>query len=190
MNTPYNPKIHQRRSIRLQGYDYSQAGAYFVTICAHKKECLFGKIVNDAVQLNEWGKMIVTCWEAIPEHFPNVELDAFVVMPNHVHGIMMIQGGRGEAFAEVARWKTPDRSANASPLRPGTQANSLGAIVQNFKSVSTRKINQLRGTAGLTIWQRNYYEHIIRGENELNRIRQYISDNPLHWVLDKENPAR
>jgi hypothetical protein len=144
---PYDTFKHHRHSIRLRGYDYTQAGAYFVTIVAHNRECLLGDVVDGEMHVNETGQIVVECWNALPAHFPNVELDAFVVMPNHIHAIIVLKG-KGEAFAN---------SANASPLQPhGTAPGSIGAIIQNFKSVSTRKINQHRDPAGTPIWHRNY----------------------------------
>jgi putative transposase len=122
------------------------------------------------------------------------ELDVFVVMPNHLHGIIILTGrhtaGRGEAFARQSQGRPQSIPANASPLRSahGTQPGALAAIVQNFKSVSTRKINRTRATPGMPVWQRNYHEHIIRDENEFSRIREYIVNNPLQWAVDRENP--
>jgi REP element-mobilizing transposase RayT len=177
-------RLH-RRSIRLRGYDYTQAGAYFVTVCTWQRECVLGRIEDRTLIPSEWGRIVDECWRALPPHFPNVALDAFAIMPNHVHGIIVIRddpnndGRRGEAFL---------KSRNASPLQ-GTQPGSLGAILQNFKSVSTRKINQIRDTPGLPMWQRNYYEHIIRDERELKSIREYIVNNPIRWETDVENPA-
>ena len=184
--TCYDPDKHHRRSIRLRGYDYARPGAYFVTICTRERECLFGDVVDGAMILNESGRVVESCWQILPRHFPHVRLDAFVVMPNHVHGLIVLTdfpsrprlGGRGEALA-----------ANASPLQ-GTKPGSLGAIVQNFKSVTTRKINPIRGTPGMPLWQRNYYEHIIRNEDEWNEIRTYIAENPLRWELDENHPRR
>ncbi|MCX7838639.1 MAG: transposase, partial [Anaerolineae bacterium] len=167
--------------------------AYFVTIVTRNRECLFGDVVDGAMRVNAWGQIVVECWDALPTHFPNVELDAFVVMPNHVHGIIVIVDDaaprRGEAFFGLSR-----KPKNASPLHPqpprGTQSGSVGAIIQNFKSVSARKINASRDTAGAPVWQRNYYEHIIRNEKSLHAIRAYIENNPAHWAQDDENPRR
>jgi REP element-mobilizing transposase RayT len=178
----------------LPGYDYAQAGAYFVTICAYQRMCLFGEVVNDHIQLNDTGRFVEQCWKILPRDFPHVELDVFVVMPNHLHGIILLVGGhtagRGEAFARMHRQQPHIIPANASPLRSahGTQPGSLAAIVQNFKSVSTRKINRTRATPGTPVWQRNYYEHVIRDESTLRLIREYIVNNPLQWALDRENP--
>jgi REP element-mobilizing transposase RayT len=119
-----------------------------------------------------------------------VELDVLTIMPNHVHGILRVLG-KGEAFSGQKQTAQVTFRENASPLRPasGTQGGSLAAIIQNFKSISTRKINRIRSTSGAPLWQRDYYEHIIRDEDELARIRTYIVNNPLQWELDRENPA-
>ncbi len=176
---------HHRRSIRLRGYDYTHAGAYFVTVCTWQRECVLGRIEDGILIPSEWGRIVDECWRALPSHFPNIALDAFAIMPNHVHGIIVIRNDsnsddrRGEAFL---------KAPNASPLQ-GTQPGSLGAILQNFKSVSTRKINQTRDIPDLPVWQRNYYEHIVRDERELEGIREYIVNNPVRWETDVENPA-
>ena len=190
----YDPDRHHRRSIRLKGYDYTQAGAYFVTICAYQRECLFGQVENGAMVSSQYGHLAEQCWQVLPRDFPRVELDVFVVMPNHLHGIITLTGchtaGRGEAFAQRLKERPRSIPANASPLRSahGTQPGSLAAVVQNFKSVSTRKINRTRATLGMPVWQRDYHEHIIRNEDELSRIRDYIVNNPLQWAVDRENP--
>ncbi|MDY6911020.1 MAG: transposase [Chloroflexota bacterium] len=184
----FDPNKHHRRSIRLKGYDYSQSGAYSFTICANDRECLFGKIIDGEMRLNPFSEIAQACWDVPPLHYPHIELTAFLIMPNHVHGVIVIR--RGEAFANQHRNTRESGSANASPLHPphGTQPDSLGAIIQNFKSVSTRKINQSNQTPGNKVWQRNYYEHIIRDEKALHNIRRYIIENPLRWAEDEENP--
>lgn len=191
--TRYDPLRHHRRSIRLKGYDYASAGAYFVTMCVHGRECVLGEVVEGEMRLNDFGLAANACWHGLPRHFCNVAVDALIIMPNHIHGIVvLVEGalGKGEAFAVQEPGISGPLPANASPLRPiGTQPGSLGAIIQNFKSIAARKINALRGTPGLQVWQRNYYEHIVRDERELNAIRQYIADNPLKWALDRDNPA-
>jgi len=181
---------HHRRSTRLQGYDYAQAGAYFVTICTQNQACLFRQVENGVMVPSPYGYLTAQCWQVLPRDFPRVELDVFVLMPNHFHGIIAL--GRGEAFVPRSQERLQSPRANASPLRSahGTQPGSLAAIVQNFKSVSTRKINQARATPSLPVWQRNYYEHIIRNEDELLRVREYIVNNPLQWAVDRENPQR
>jgi len=170
-----------RHSIRLREYDYSQPGSYFITVCTGGKAPLFGEIVEGEMVLNPIGKVVERCWLAISNHFANIELDKFVVMPNHIHGIIVIY---------------PDDNVNtvgAKPLRlyktkiHGPKPNSIGTTIASFKSVATKKINILRDTAGHSIWQRNYYERVIRNENELNKIRRYIINNPAQWSYDIEN---
>jgi REP element-mobilizing transposase RayT len=167
-------------------------GAYFVTICTRDRECLFGQIVDEVMRLNDAGAIARRCWEEIPDHFPSVELDAFVIMPNHVHGITVIHR-RGEASAIPPHVSEEQPRSDASPLqqRPNdTQPRSLSAIVQNFKSVSTRKMNAARGSPGTSVWQRGYYEHVVRNEDELKAIREYILGNPARWNEDENNPVQ
>ncbi|MDA8431275.1 MAG: hypothetical protein M0T70_18635 [Geobacteraceae bacterium] len=208
----YNPDIHHRRSIRLREFDYRSNGAYFVTICAFQRECLFGEIMDGEMRLNGLGLAAEACWRAITNHFPNVQLAEFVIMPNHFHAILDIttsvsaeerdatnvgakQGSSASpGFGDVDNIdgdcnKGEAGEAFASPLRDGTVSGSLGAVIQNFKSVSTRKINKMRNNPGCPVWQRNYYEHVIRNEDDLANIRQYITNNPLKWDLDENNPA-
>jgi REP element-mobilizing transposase RayT len=175
---PYNPAIHNRHSIRLPGYDYTQPGAYYLTILAHKKEHLFGQVVDGEVKLSPAGEIVQKEWLQIPRHFSNVVLDAFVIMPNHMHGILVITKGEvhtgmGKAFnpefansglnaLPIRLESTTSQSHTQSeslttPPRLGSEPASLPAIVQNFKSVSSRKINNLLKSPGSTIWHRNYY---------------------------------
>jgi len=182
----YDTQKHQRRSIRLKGYDYSQEGVYFVTICTYNGVLLFE---DEAIRTIAEG-----CWLEIRDHFTAVELDEWVVMPNHLHGIVaIVDDGRGMAC------RTPtgiDRRGDRlgrpyTPNRPhGPAPGSIGAIVGQFKSIVTKRINAFRGTPGAAVWQRNYYEHIIRNEDELNRLRQYMLDNPVQWEMDGNNPNR
>jgi putative transposase len=202
-----NDKLH-RRSIRLKQYDYAQAGAYFVTICTHKRQCSLGAVEDGSVSFSAYGQVVTDCWQDLPRHFGNIDLDAFIVMLNHFHGIVVIRSAanssrRGEALVGntpglpvlLSGTDRPRLSpTNASPLpwydQPrGTQPGSLAAIVQNFKSISTRRINTLRGTPGDPIWQRNYYEHVARGDDDLNALRLYINQNALKWELDQLHPA-
>jgi len=179
LRTQLAPDIKQRRSIRLNDYDYSQEGAYFVTICTHRHKFLFGKIVDSAIQLNRLGNVVNKCWLEIPHHFPNAEVDAFVIMPNHIHGIVsIVDNCRGTAC----------RAPTEKFGRPAP--NSLPTIIRSFKSAVTKRINSLRQTPGARLWQRNYYEHVIRNETDLNDIRQYILDNPVKWDMDEENANR
>jgi REP element-mobilizing transposase RayT len=181
---PYNPNIHHRRSIRLRGYDYTQAGAYFITICTHQRQRLFGEIVDGQMHLNLCGQVVISRWQNIPRHFACIKLDEFVLMPDHLHGIIAI-GEEGIAFPERESICSQVIKGNAMPLR-GTETNSLGAIVQNFKSVTTRKINQINRSSTPPLWQRNYHERIIRDEIALQNIRHYIAANPLQWQGDRK----
>jgi REP element-mobilizing transposase RayT len=171
----YNPAIHHRRSIRLQGYDYSRAGVYFVTICTQTRECLFGDVADGQMVLNDAGRMAKQCWYAIPGHFPHVGLDMFVVMPNHIHGILFIVD-------------KPVGTKNFSLLqsKPRGTSKTPGSVIRGFKIGVTKWLRQ--NTEFYHIWQRNYYEYIIRNDKELNRIRQYIANNPMKWEVDRENP--
>jgi len=150
-----------------------------------------GHVVNGGMWLNDAGEIARRCWEDIPHHFPRAVLDAGIIMQNHIHGIIVIHG-RGEASAVSLHGSKERPESDASPLRRrpnGTQPGSLSAIVQNFKSISTRKMNATRGTPGMPVWQRGYYEHIIRTEGELMAIREYVLDNPARWNKDENNPA-
>ncbi len=193
----FDPERHHRRSIRLKGYDYSQPGAYFVTVCTKDRACVFGEVLNGGMRLNAYGEIAQACWEAISNHFRHVELDKFVVMPNHVHGILWIVRRVG-AHAVGARHAVPLRGivphtplSRSSWERFGNPvAGSIPTVIRSFKSAVTKRVNELRGTPGIAVWQRNYYEHIIRNEESLNRIREYILTNPMRWMLDRENPHR
>ena len=184
-----NTYIHRRRSIRLKGYDYSQAGAYFVTVCAKDRECMFGDIVDGEMQVNDAGRIIQKCWDNICDHFPHVELDEFIVMPNHIHGITLIVG------APLVGAPPFGASINNTESRAGTRpAPTLGNIIGEFKSITTRQsidgINQKNWPPfNGKLWQRNYYEHVIRDENDIDRIRQYIIENPAKWAGDEDNPG-
>ena len=172
------PALPVRRSTRLRGFDYREAGAYFVTVCTSGRACMLGQIVDDRPILSDIGRAVSKSWLALPAHFFDVSLGDFVVMPNHVHGILVLR---------VAGAK------HASPLHlppRGTSPGSLAAIIQSFKSAATRGVNQQQGVSSRKLWQRGFYDHIIRDDAELNRIRRYIEENPLRWALDEENPHR
>ncbi|MDD3806815.1 MAG: hypothetical protein PHE86_02090 [Candidatus Marinimicrobia bacterium] len=176
----YNPEEHHRQSIRLKDYDYSQPGAYFVTICTQNQECLFGKIVDGKMVLNECGKITKQCWLDIPNHYSNAELDEFVIMPNHIHGIIIIVGGINVG----AIHESPQHESPLPPHSTITRRKMLlPKIIGFYKMNSAKQINQIRHMPGTPVWQRNYYEHIIRNENEneLNRVHKYIINNPLQW---------
>ena len=167
-------KLQCRRLTRLRDYDYSRSGGYFVTICTKYRSCLFGVVDNDRVILNQYGEIIQISWLTLPEHYHNAELDVFVVMPNHIHGIIFL--------TDVGAGLKP------APTVPACHCHPLPEIVRGFKTFSSRKINELRNMSGTALWQRNYYEHVIRRDESLEKIRKYIETNPLRRALDKENP--
>ncbi|MBN2107361.1 MAG: transposase [Deltaproteobacteria bacterium] len=169
----YTAEIHHRRSIRLQGYDYAGAGAYFVTICAHDHNSLFGEIVDGKIVLNNMGQVVLACWNDLPHHYKNLELDFFTIMPNHVHGIM-------------ALLDTTFVGAGLKPAPTGKR-HGLPEMVRALKTFSSKRINQIRKTPGMPVWQRNYYDHVIRDDDDLNRIREYVINNPANWQEDEEN---
>ena len=181
---PYDPDRHYRRSIRLKGYDYTQPGAYFVTICTHQRTPLFGQVVDGEMILNAFGEIVREEWFKTAQIRPYVELydDEFIVMPNHIHGIIRIVADP-TAVVGARRRRAPTVEQFGKPV-PG----SIPTIVRAFKSAVTKRINQLRGTPGAPVWQRNYYEHIIRTERTLIAIRRYIIENPARWSLDRYNP--
>ena len=185
----YDPARHHRRSIRLPAYDYTQPGAYFVTICSQNRECLFGDVINGEMILNQRGEVVERTWRELAECYPGVEVDAFVVMPNHVHGIIVLVGANPLGVGPVGA------GPRACPGRPQGVAPtmSLPDVVHRFKSLTTTRYRTGVLQDGWQpfpgrLWQRNYYEHVIRDEEELNRIQQYIIDNPGRWEDDVENP--
>ena len=211
----YDPRRHQRRSIRLKGYDYSLPGAYFVTVCIYQGECLLGEIDQGEMLINELGQFVIRVWKDLPDHYPHVILDAFCVMPNHFHGIIILSdvyGGGGidqgvegvEGESQTRPYKPrpykprpsearPDEPRSYQPTAsdstpPPQKRHGLPEIVRALKTFSARLINQRRDTQGVPVWQRNYYERIVRNEHELNTIRQYIDENPMNWEMDMDNP--
>jgi len=185
---PYDPFKHHRRSIRLRGYDYTQAGAYFVTIVARNRECLFGAVVDGVMHVNACGEIVVEEWLRSAEIRKEIELDEWVVMPNHLHGIVVIVSDGDVAVPDVgAHGRAP---LQVSPMPLYCPAKSLGSFIAGFKSAVTKRINETRGTPGIPVWHRNYFEHIIRNEKSLNAIRAYIVGNPANWAHDEENPCR
>jgi len=180
-------RSHGRPHVRLPGYDYSSCGAYFLTICTLNRECLFGEIIGEEMVLNHLGRIVEEEWrrsEALRQ--PEMQFGTFGVMPNHLHGIVILSaedeanGGLGQANSglHLRDSKSPRRS------------RSISSFMAGFKATSTNRINALRGTPGLKVWQDNFYEHIIRNENSYHRIATYIVDNALRWAMDQENPAR
>ena len=181
----------RRRPLRLPGFDYSSEGAYFVTMCTRNRECLFGHVVNGKMCLKEAGRMVQRVWDGLSDRFPVIESDAFVVMPNHVHGILVV----GAALAPPKRRKAgaglaPPRWGAASSAPTRFASTTLGTVLRAFKSISAIGVNRLLSRSGQPPWQRSYYEHVIRDEESLKRLREYIATNPLRWQLDRENPGR
>ncbi|MCC7165367.1 MAG: transposase [Anaerolineae bacterium] len=195
---------HHRRSIRLKGYDYTQAGAYYITIVTHQRQCFFGEIVNAEMKPSDLGQTALNCWLAISEHHPHADLDEFVIMPNHIHGIIVITDnarrgvpGKGvqlnaptpppasDAPGHTTKIPKPRDATNPfSVLSP--HQKSLGVIVRTYKAAVTTACRAMqRYDFG---WQKNYYDHIIRNDRDLNRIREYIFNNPFNWHTDTENP--
>jgi putative transposase len=186
----YDPDKHHRRSIRLQGYDYSTPGAYFVTICVQHRICLFGQVVDDEIQMNDAGQMIQMCWEQLPHRFPALALDAFVVMPNHFHAVAILVGAP-LVGAQGAQGAPVTRSASR---RGAEGALTIGDVIGAFKSTTTNEYIRNVQRAGWApfdrlLWQRNYWEHIIRNDSALNRIRDYIQANPARWTNDQLHPS-
>jgi REP element-mobilizing transposase RayT len=222
----YDHKIHHRRSIRLQGYDYSSPGAYYVTLCSFGKQCIFGRVVDDQMQENECGKIVRQQWFESAQIRQELKLDAFTVMPNHLHGILWIVGPNGVrpgengvrpsaervraaenmdlARAERAKRVGPSaarpRLIPIEPLEsgrtpfgptnriPAMRPHSLGSWASGFKSAATTRIRKHWNKPHAIVWQEDYFEHVIRDEDELNRIRDYILSNPARWKFDHENP--
>ena len=214
----YNPQMHNRRSIRFKGYDYTQAGLYFITICCQNRACLFGEIENGKMMLNDAGAIANDCWLNIPNHFPNAILHEYVIMPNHVHGIIELVGANNhspetvgannhspvsklhspvsELHSPVSKLHSPknkknnnsvigdNRAKNVSPLR--SPSKTVGSVVRGFKIGVTKWMRQ--NTDTFYIWQRNYWEHIIRDDKSHENISQYIINNPTKWNNDKLNP--
>ena len=156
------------------------AGAYFVTLVAWQREMLFGEIVNGIIVLNEFGKIVQDEWERTRKIRREVELRTYIVMPNHFHGIVVLLSD--------TRWVSDVGATGRSPLPHGPAPKSLGSLIAGFKSSVTKQINMARNVQGIPVWQRNYYEHIIRDEREMDRIYRYIESNPSMWAEDDENP--
>jgi len=188
----YDPLRHHRRSIRLRGHDYAQAGEYYVTLCVKDRESLLGEILGDRVELTRIGEIVKECWEGIPKHFSNAVLDEFVIMPNHVHGIVILvdRVGTRHAVSQPAaesqlhalpQLEIPSREQFGKPV-----CGSLSTIMRSFKSAASKRIHS-EGYSAFA-WQSRFYEHIIRDGRDGDRIRKYIANNVSKWSEDKENP--
>lgn len=199
----FDPKIHHRHSIRLEDYDYSQAGGYFVTMVTWQRESLFGKVVNGEMILNKVGKIVEWEWLELPKRLSYVELGAHMVMPNHFHGILFIREtvgaisypcGTRQGQTMSLSGKEPSQTfttegMDGSPLPHGPKPASLGAIIAQFKSRVTKRTWKFPEFKDVPIWQRNYHEHVIRNEKDLQNKTDYIEANPLLWDEDDENPV-
>ena len=185
----YIPNLHRRRSIRLKGYDYSQGGAYFITICTQNRECSFGDIMDGRMGLNDAGQMIERWWNELMGKYPHIKIDAYIVMPNHFHGIIIVGAtlcGRPEII---------NRQPHHQIGQPHRVAPTIGEIIDWFKTMTINEY--IRGVKQHNwqpfhgkLWQRNYYDRIIRNEKELNQIREYIFNNPFQWAEDEYNPEK
>ena len=191
---------HHRRSIRLKGYDYTQPGAYFVTICAYQRNEIFGEVVEGEMRLNRLGEIVREEWLKTAKIRQEVDLheDEFAILPNHVHGIIWIvetqsveatRGGIESMSVGATRRVAPTRPVAPTIKSHTLVSGSIGAILAQFKSITAKRINAMRDTDAAPVWQRNYYEHIIHNENELKNIWNYIDTNPLHWQEDQLHPS-
>ena len=190
----YNPQIHHRRSIRLKEYDYTRPGAYFITFCAHQRMHLFGEVVDGKTILTEVGKIARDEWFKTAEIRPYVKLyeDEFVIMPNHGHGIIWIVDEVGTWQGRVQDWTEQRARQRRAPTENSEKfgkpvKGSIPTIVRAYKSAVTYVVNGARNMRGAVLWQKNYYEHVIRNDRELNNIGWYILNNPLNWQLDRDN---
>src|SRR5687768_14411454 len=197
MSSRFDAKKHHRRSIRLPEYDYSQAGAYYVTIVAWHRECLFGEVVDREMKLNKAGEIVQWEWKELTKRLRFIELGAFIVMPNHFHGILIFrenvgatrQGLTNARLGNVSLSNVITDGTAGSPLPRGPQPKSLGAIMAQFKSRVTKRLWKFPSLKRTPIWQRNYWEHIIRNQQDLQNKTDYIEANPLLWDEDDENPV-
>lgn len=172
----FDSQKHHRRSIRLPEYDYSQPGVYFITIVTRRRECLFGEIKDGEMHLNDAGQIVWDVWNSLPARYPQIALGTAVVMPNHFHGNVIINA-------------IPVGAIHESPLRERRRM-TLPLVVGYFKMNTAKRINEILGSQGIPVWQRNYYEHIIRNDKEYNRIHLYIEANVYNWFNDEENPIQ
>jgi putative transposase len=186
-------ELPRRKSTHLRDYDYANPGYYFVTICTRDKRCLFGDVVDGVMRLSDTGVVVDARWRAIPNHFATVVLDQYVVMPNHVHGIVQLLSV-GSGFQEGAMNRAPTvptrhdaPGVGAQFIAPSYTPPTLGEIVRSFKARCTVALRVALAPAS-PIWQRNYHDHIIRSDTSLQAIREYIINNPKQWALDRENP--
>ena len=175
---------NNRKHMRLKGYDYSQAGLYFITICTKNREHIFGIINNGVIILNEYGDIVRNYWNDIPNHYINVELDEYIIMPDHFHGIIQMNPSVAQFIASNSVASNIAMKQEDAMNRTPT-AVTIGAVVRSFKACCTHAINKMNNNIGVSIWQRNYYERIIRNEKSYYQISEYIKSNPKNWQDDK-----
>jgi putative transposase len=201
------PFLPRRRSVRLKGFDYTQPSAYFLTICARDSKQLFGEVILGEMKLNALGKIVDQCWREIPDHFPNITIVAHMVMPNHLHGIVTIRErlapGRDDSTETVVHVKEGTvvpgedvakhqrRAQHAAPLRKRkpfavVASQSISALVRSFKAATTKQIREQLGKREVQIWQRGYFEHIIRDERDFRNASDYIRLNPIRWKANED----
>ena len=171
LNRRYNRFVHNRRSVRLKGYDYTKPGAYFVTVVTRDRKSWFGDVLDGEMQLNDMGQLVTNAWESIATQYSYVKPDAYILMPNHLHGII------------VTTEQDTDHTKKSGPPR-----KPLGRLIGAFKTMSTNRVNLNQSTPGWTLWQRGFYDHVIRNDRERDRVREYIVHNPKTWESDLENP--
>ncbi len=197
----HNPIVlPHRKQLRLRGYDYAFPGVYFVTICSAGKRPVFGSIRGESIVLSRAGEIVRCEWIALVERFARLVLDEFVIMPNHLHDVLAFVGQVGGASRGTTGGASPSPTTTNTTTKPGgasldpkggaSPSPTLFDVIGAFKSISTIKVNKLLGRRGVPLWQRSYYEHIVRTGEDLRKIQRYISENPLMWSLDPENPNR
>jgi putative transposase len=199
----FMPWKHRRRSIRLPGFDYSRPGGYFATLCVQNRECLFGHVADGQMHLNALGRIADDFIFEIPRRYPKMAVDCHIVMPNHVHVVLMITDGVDRGTVPVGAihelpLQLPLQQQNAFPWDPverekyrlQRRAMLIPKSVGFYRMNVSKRVNILRGTPGIRLWQRNYHENIIRTQQSLERIRRYIRNNPANWDKDKINPDR
>jgi len=190
----FNPDIHHRQSIRLKSHDYSKAGSYFITVCTQGRECLFGKVKNSVIELNPAGKMIQEIWKGLPQFHSDFTMDEFVVMPYHIHGIIVLTEDVGAGLRAYPPPRATQQNQKIGQPRRVAPTITLPDVIHHFKSYTTARYRDQVENEGWPpfpgrLWQRNYYEHVIRNKNSLNKIREYIINNPMRWQFDRDNPV-
>jgi putative transposase len=169
-------QLPNRRSMRLRDYDYAQNGAYFITVCVAQRLCLFGDITHGVMCCSTVGEVVESAWNDLPNHTPGLILDTWVVMPNHLHGIVILPG-------------EPLPEALSQTISRGMKPGSLGAVVGSFKSAVSRQVSADNLSLVRPLWQRNYFERIIRNDREFDATRRYIESNPARWAEDPDHPS-